>query len=59
MNTYVLNTVLKNDIPKPIMISMFQLTNIEVANVEHCTNITNLHEQIFFDEIEHYIEHQV
>jgi hypothetical protein len=32
MNTHVLNTMLENDIPKPIMISMLQLTNIELAN---------------------------
>jgi hypothetical protein len=24
---------------------MFQLTNVELANVEHCTNITYLHQQ--------------
>jgi hypothetical protein len=29
--------MLENDIPKPIMISMFQLTNVELTNVEHCT----------------------
>jgi len=27
------------------MISMFQLTNIELANVEHFTNIMDLHQQ--------------
>ncbi len=33
----VLNTLPKNDISKPIMRSMFQSTNIKLANVEHCT----------------------
>jgi hypothetical protein len=59
MNAHVLNAALENDIPKPIMISMFQLTNVELANVEHCTNIMDLHEQKRYDEIEHVIEHQV
>jgi hypothetical protein len=31
----------ENEIPEPVMRSMFQLTNIELANAKHCTNITN------------------
>ncbi len=44
MNMDVLNTLPKNDVPEPIMRSIFQLTNIELANAEHCMNITNLHQ---------------
>jgi hypothetical protein len=55
-NTRVLNTMLENDIPKPIMRSMFQSTNIELANAEHCTNIMDLHEQKRYDETKHVIE---
>jgi hypothetical protein len=45
MNMDVLNTLPKNDIPEPIMRSMFQSTNIELANAKHCMNITYLHQQ--------------
>jgi len=45
MNTHILNTMPENDIPEPIMKSMFQSTNIELANAEHCTNITDLNQQ--------------
>jgi hypothetical protein len=45
MNMDVLNTLPKNDILESIMKSMFQLTNIELANVKHCTNIIDLHQQ--------------
>jgi len=31
----------ENEISKPIMKSMFQLTNIELANAKDCTNIMN------------------
>jgi len=54
MNMDVLNMLLENDILKSIMRSMFQLTNIELANVEHCTNITNLHQFFKNDETKHY-----
>ncbi len=46
----------KNDILEPIMRSIFQSTNIKLANVEHCTNIIDLHEQKMYDEINHVIE---
>ncbi len=42
MNMDVLNMLPKNDILEPIM---FQLTNIELANAEHCMNIIYLHQQ--------------
>jgi hypothetical protein len=45
MNMDVLNMLPKNDILEPIMRSMFQLTNLELANAEHCMNIIYLHEQ--------------
>jgi hypothetical protein len=45
MNMDVLNTLIENDILGSIMRSMFQLTNIELANVEHCSNIIDLHQQ--------------
>jgi hypothetical protein len=45
MNMDVLNTLPENDILESIMKSMFQLTIIELANVEHCTNITDLHQK--------------
>jgi len=45
MNMDVLNMLHENDIPKPIMRSMFQSTNVELANVKHCTNIIDLHQQ--------------
>jgi hypothetical protein len=45
MNMDVLNTLPENDILESIMRSTFQLTIIELANVEHHTNITNLHQQ--------------
>jgi hypothetical protein len=48
--------MLENDIPEPIMKSMFQSTNIELANVEHYTNITDLHQQKKYDETKHVIE---
>jgi hypothetical protein len=35
---------------------MFQSKNVELANVEHCTNITYLHKQKKYNEIEHVIE---
>jgi hypothetical protein len=56
MNTHVLNTMLENDTPKPIMRSMFQSTNIEPANAEHCTNIMDLHQQKKYNETKHVIE---
>jgi hypothetical protein len=56
MNTHVLNTILENGIPEPIMKSMFQSTSIELANAEHCTNITYLHQQKKYDETKHVIE---
>jgi hypothetical protein len=56
MNMDNLNTLPENDIPKPIMRSMFQSTNVELANVELCTNITKLHQQKRYNEIEHVIE---
>jgi hypothetical protein len=56
MNMDNLNILLENDISKPIMRSMFQSTNIELANVEQCTNITDLHQQKRYNEIEHVIE---
>ncbi len=56
MNMDVLNMLPENDIPQPIMRSMFQLTNVELANVEHCTNIIDLHQQKKYNEIEHVIE---
>ncbi len=49
MNSHVLNKMPKNDILDQIMRSMFQLTNIELANVEHCANIRDLQ----FDIVEH------
>ncbi len=52
----VLNTLPKNDIPKPIMRLIFTSTNIKLANVKHCINITNLHQQKRYDETEHVIE---
>jgi hypothetical protein len=48
--------MLENDIPKPIMRLMFQSTNIELANAKHCTNITYLHQQKRYNEIEHVIK---
>jgi len=56
MNTHVLNKMPKIDISKPIMRLMFQSTNIKLADVEHCTNITNLHEQKMYNAIDHVIE---
>jgi plasmid rolling circle replication initiator protein Rep len=44
MNMDVQNTLAKNEILKSIMRSMFQLTNIELANVKHCTSIIDLHQ---------------
>jgi hypothetical protein len=44
MNTHVLN-MLHNDILKLENKSIFQLTNIELANVEHCIIMTFLHQQ--------------
>jgi hypothetical protein len=35
---------------------MFQSTNVELVNAEHCTNLTNLHQQKKYNEIEHVIE---
>jgi hypothetical protein len=45
MNTHVLNMLHDNDILKLMNKSMFQSTNIELANVEHCTIVTFLHQQ--------------
>jgi hypothetical protein len=45
MNTHVLNMLHDNDILKPMNKSMFQSINIELANVEHCTIMTFLHQQ--------------
>jgi hypothetical protein len=45
MNTHVLNMLHDNDILKLVNKSMFQSTNIELANVEHCTIMTFLHQQ--------------
>jgi hypothetical protein len=45
MNMDVLNTLLENDLLESIMRSIFQFINIELVNVEHCTNITYLHQQ--------------
>ncbi len=42
MNMDVLNMLPKNDIPKPIMRSMFQSTNVELANVEQCMKYSKL-----------------
>ncbi len=46
----------KNDIPELIMRSMFQSTNVELANAKHSMNIIDLHEQKKYNEIEHVIE---
>jgi hypothetical protein len=43
MNMDFLNMLPGNDILKPIMRSMFQSTNDELANVEHYMNIIDLH----------------
>ncbi len=45
MNMDVLNTLPENDIPEPIMRLVFQLTNVKLANVKHCMNIIDLHQQ--------------
>jgi hypothetical protein len=38
--------MLPNDnLPNPMMKSIFKSTNIKLANVEHRTNITDLHKQ--------------
>jgi hypothetical protein len=55
MNMDVLNMLPKNDIIEPIMKSMFQLINVELANVKHYMNIINLHQQKKYNEIEHVI----
>jgi hypothetical protein len=44
--------LLENYILGTIMKSMFQSTNVELANVEHCTNNINLHQQKKYNEIE-------
>jgi len=35
-----------DNIPNPMMRSIFKSTNIKLANDEHSTNITNLHKQV-------------
>jgi len=56
MNMDVLNMLPKNDIPKPIMRSIFQSTNVELVDFEHFMNIIKLRQQKKYNEIEHVIE---
>jgi len=41
-----LNMLRNDNIPNPMMRSIFKSTNIKLTNDEHCTNITNLHKQV-------------
>lgn len=41
-----MNTLPNNNIPDLILKSIFKSTNIELANVQHHTNITYLHNQM-------------
>jgi hypothetical protein len=45
MNTHIMESLLHDNIPKPIIRSIFQSSNIYLADVEHHTNITYLHEK--------------
>jgi hypothetical protein len=56
INIDVISTLLENYILEPIMISMFESINVELANAKHYTNIRNLHQQIKYNEIEHVIK---
>jgi hypothetical protein len=46
ININDLNMLPNNNILDHILRSIFKSTNIELANVEHRTNITNLHKQM-------------
>ncbi len=46
ININDLNMLLDNDIPDPILRSIFKSTNIELANAKYRTNITDLHKQM-------------
>jgi len=46
INIHGLNLLPNNNIPNPIMRSIFKSTNIELANAEHRTNIIDLHKQV-------------
>jgi hypothetical protein len=46
INTNDLNMLPNNNIPYHILRSIFKSTNIELANVEHRTNIIDLHKQM-------------
>jgi len=46
INMHKLNMLPDDNIPNPMMRSIFKSTNIKLANDEHSTNITNLHKQV-------------
>jgi len=43
INMHKLNMLPDDNIPNPLMRSIFKSTNIKLANDEQCTNITDLH----------------
>jgi hypothetical protein len=56
MNTHIIISLPHNNIPKPIIRSIFQLSNIYLVDVEHCTNITYLYEDKIVNDNENVIE---
>jgi len=46
INMHKLNMLLNDNIPDPMMKSIFKSTNIKLTNVKHRINITDLHKQI-------------
>jgi hypothetical protein len=45
MNTHIIKSLPHNNIPKPIIRSKFQSSNIYLVDAKHRTNITDLHEK--------------
>ncbi len=56
MNTHIIESLPHNNIQETIIMSIFQSSNIYFVDVEHHTNIINLHEEKNVNDNENVIE---